>query len=241
VDAVRQIDAVGNRVFLGPMLDGSYPADLLADTASLTDWSFVQDGDEASIAVPLSVLGINYYSTSRARRYSGQGPKSQADGHSDSDSSPWVGADDVEFLQQPGPYTAMGWNIDPTGMFELLTGISARYPDLPLMVTENGAAFHDEVSAGGQVHDADRVSYLHGHIDAVGRAIDAGADVRGYFLWSLLDNFEWSYGYDRRFGIIRVDYESQQRTVKDSARWYAELIRTRQLPAVDAVPAARTR
>jgi beta-glucosidase len=143
----------------------------------------------------------------------------------------------VEFLEQPGPYTAMGWNIDPSGMEELLIDIGTRYPNLPLMVTENGAAFYDTVSADGQVHDADRVSYLHGHIDAVGRAIDAGIDVRGYFLWSLLDNFEWAWGFDRRFGIIRVDYDTQQRTVKDSAKWYSELIRTGQLPAVDAVPA----
>ena len=237
LDAVRKIDAVGNRVFLGPMLDGAYPADLLADTASVTDWSFVKDGDEATSAIPLSVLGINYYSTSRARHYSGVGPKSQDDGNVDVDGSPWVGADDFEFLEQPGPYTAMGWNIDPSGMEELLTDIGARYPTLPLMVTENGAAFYDTVSEDGEVHDADRVSYLHGHIDAVGRALDAGVDVRGYFLWSLLDNFEWAWGFDRRFGIIRVDYDTQQRTIKDSAKWYAELIRTHQLPAVDAVPA----
>ena len=235
-DAIRQLDAVGNRVFLGPMLDGKYPDDLIADTASVTDWSFVKDGDTATAAVPLSVLGINYYSTSRARRYTGEGPKSQADGHGASAASPWVGADSVEFLEQPGPYTAMGWNIDPSGMTELLTDISSRYPDLPLMVTENGAAFYDTVSDDGQVHDADRVSYLHGHIDAVGKAIDAGADVRGYFLWSLLDNFEWSFGYDRRFGIIRVDFDTQERIVKDSARWYAELIKSRQLPAVTAEP-----
>ena len=234
-DAIRQLDAVGNRVFLGPMLDGKYPDDLIADTASVTDWSFVKDGDTATAAVPLSVLGINYYSTARARRYTGEGPKSQADGHGASAASPWVGADSVEFLEQPGPYTAMGWNIDPSGMTELLTDISSRYPDLPLMVTENGAAFYDTVSDDGQVHDADRVSYLHGHIDAVGKAIDAGADVRGYFLWSLLDNFEWSFGYDRRFGIIRVDFDTQQRTVKDSARWYAELIKSRQLPPASTI------
>jgi beta-glucosidase len=234
-DAIRQLDAVGNRVFLGPMLDGKYPDDLIADTASVTDWSFVQDGDTAAAAVPLSVLGINYYSTSRARRYTGEGPKSQADGHGASAASPWPGADSVEFLEQPGPYTAMGWNIDPSGLTELLTDISSRYPDLPLMVTENGAAFYDTVSDDGAVHDADRVSYLHGHIDAVGKAIDAGADVRGYFLWSLLDNFEWSFGYDRRFGIIRVDFDTQERTVKESARWYAELIKSGQLPPVPTI------
>jgi beta-glucosidase len=127
----------------------------------------------------------------------------------------------------------MGWNIDPSGMLELLTDISTRYPSVPLMVTENGAAFYDTVSEDGHVHDADRVAYLHGHIDAVGQAIDAGADVRGYFLWSLLDNFEWAWGYDRRFGIIRVDYDTQERTVKDSATWYSRLIATRELPPVD--------
>ncbi len=232
VDAVRQIDAVGNRVFLGPMLEGAYPDDLIADTAHVTDWSFVQDGDAATAAVPLSVLGINYYSTSRARRYSGVGERLQADGHGDSDASAWVGADTVEFVPVPGPYTAMGWNIDPSGMSELLTGIGTRYPQVPLMVTENGAAFYDTVSADGRVHDVDRISYLHGHIDAVGAAREAGIDVRGYFLWSLLDNFEWGYGYDRRFGIIRVDYDTLERTVKDSARWYAELIRTGELPEI---------
>ena len=229
-DAVRQLDAVGNRVFLGPMLEGAYPKDLLDDTASVTDWSFVQDGDEATCAVPLDVLGVNYYSTSRARRFTGEGEMQHADGHGDTGVSPWVGADDIEFLPQPGPYTAMGWNIDPSGMLELLTGLSRRYPDLPLMITENGAAFHDTVDEDGQVHDADRVSYLHGHIDAVGEAIDAGANVRGYFLWSLLDNFEWAWGYDRRFGIIRVDYETLERTAKDSARWYSRLIATNRLP-----------
>ncbi len=234
LDAVRQLDAVANRVFLGPMLAGAYPKDLLADTASVSDWSFVRDGDEAACAVPLHVLGVNYYTTSTARRFSGEGQMQHADGHGDTGFSPWVGADDVEFIAQPGPRTAMGWNIHPFGLFDLLTDLGRQYPDLPLMVTENGAAFYDTVGDDGQVHDADRVAYLHAHIDEVGRAIDAGADVRGYFLWSLLDNFEWSWGYDRRFGIIRVDYDTQQRTVKDSGRWYSRLIATNQLPPVAA-------
>lgn len=234
VDAVRQIDAVANRAFLGPMLDGAYPADLLADTAHLTDWSFVLPGDTEAIAQRLDLLGVNYYSTNRARRYSGSGERAQADGHGNSTASPWVGADDVEFLPQPGPYTAMGWNIDPSGMTELLLGLHATYPGLPMMITENGAAFHDEVT-DGRVHDVERVAYLHDHIDAVGQAIDAGADVRGYFVWSLFDNFEWGYGFDRRFGIIRVDYDTQERIWKDSARWYARLAATHVLPGVDEV------
>ena len=98
------------------------------------------------------------------------------------------------------------------------------------MITENGAAFDDEVSADGRVHDAQRVDYLYRHLDAVGAAIDAGADVRGYFVWSLLDNFEWSFGYDRRFGIIRVDFDTLERIWKDSAHWYARLVQTNSLP-----------
>jgi beta-glucosidase len=147
-----------------------------------------------------------------------------------------VGADDAEFVQVPGPYTAMGWNIDPDGLVDLLTSLHETYPDQPLAVTENGAAFDDRLSADGRVHDADRVSYLHDHIDAVGAAIAAGVDVRAYFVWSLLDNYEWAWGYDRRFGIIRVDYGTLERTWKDSAFWYRELLRTRAIPAAEIAP-----
>ncbi len=224
-DAVRQLDAVGNRIWLDPLFKGTYPADLLADTAHLTDWSFVHPGDGELINVPLDSLGVNYYSTSRARRHAGEGEPERADGHGDG-ASPWVGADTVEFLEMPGPLTAMGWNIDPDGLVELLLRLHREYPATPLMITENGAAFDDEVGPDGGVHDGDRVAYLHGHIDAVARAIEAGADVRGYFVWSLFDNFEWAFGYERRFGIVRVDYDTQVRTPKDSARWYADLIAT---------------
>ncbi|SCF03191.1 GH1 family beta-glucosidase [Micromonospora mirobrigensis] len=229
-DAVRRIDALANRAFLGPMLDGAYPADLLADTAKVTDWSFVRDGDERTAAVPLDVLGVNYYSTTLVRAWDGVSPRSDADGHGRSAHSPWVGAQDVDFLPQPGPYTAMGWNIDPSGMTELLLRLHAEHPDQPLMITENGAAFDDVVTPDGAVHDDRRVDYLRRHVDAVGAAIDRGADVRGYFVWSLLDNFEWAYGYDRRFGIIRIDYDTLTRTWKDSAHWYQRLAATNALP-----------
>jgi beta-glucosidase len=228
-DAVRRIDAVANRVFLGPMLDGAYPDDVRADTAHVTDWSFVLDGDEKLIAVPLDVLGVNYYSTTLVRAWDGVSPRAEADGHQPSTDSPWVGSPGVDFLQQPGPYTAMGWNIDPSGMTELLLRLHRAYPGQPLMVTENGAAFDDIVSPDGAIHDERRIDYLYGHIDAVGIATDAGADVRGYFVWSLLDNFEWAWGYDRRFGIIRVDYDTLQRTWKDSAHWYKNLAATNTL------------
>ncbi|MFI7523253.1 GH1 family beta-glucosidase [Micromonospora globbae] len=230
-DAVRRIDALANRAFLGPMLDGSYPADLLADTAAVTDWSFVRDGDEKLIAVPLDVLGVNYYSSTLVRAWDGVSPRSDADGHGKSDASPWVAAEDVDFLPQPGPHTAMGWNIDPEAFTELLLRLHREYPAQPLMITENGAAFDDVVSADGTIQDDRRVDYLRRHIAAVAEARARGADVRGYFVWSLLDNFEWGYGYDRRFGIIRVDYDTQVRTWKQSAHWYRRLAATGRLDA----------
>ncbi|NMM31344.1 MAG: beta-glucosidase [Cellulomonas sp.] len=238
LDAKRRIDGLANGVFLGPLLDGAYPEDVIRDTASLTDWSFVQPGDLDLISIPLDVLGVNYYATglvrkSDATRVPGDGTPGP-DGHKSSALSAWPATDDIEWLPLPGPHTAMGWNIEPEGLTELLVDLHTTYPGLPLVVTENGAAFHDEVSPDGRVHDLDRVAYLHDHIDAVGEAIDHGADVRGYFVWSLMDNFEWAYGYDRRFGILRVDYDTLERTPKDSAHWYAELIRAHAIPTIES-------
>jgi beta-glucosidase len=228
VAALAEIDTVANEVFLQPLLEGRYPEQVFAQTAAITDWSFVQDGDLELIHQPIDLLGVNYYSTGKVRRGTppaGDG-KPGPDGHKSSPVSPWVGCDDVEWLPLPGPHTAMGWNIEPGGLTELLVSLHRRYPTMPMAVTENGAAFADEVSADGRVHDLPRVEYLHDHIDAVGAAMDAGADVRGYFVWSLMDNFEWAYGYDRRFGVVRVDYDTLVRTPKDSALWYRELVRT---------------
>lgn len=223
-EAVRRVDAVANRIFLGPLLDGRYPADLLEDTTGITDWSFVRDGDESVIAAPLDLLGVNYYSPATVRTWNGEAPRATADGHRAGAASPWVGCDAVEFVEQPGPYTEMGWSIDAAGLEELLLRLHRDHPGVPVAVTENGAAFDDRVAADGRVHDDRRIDYLREHLAAVGRAIAAGADVRGYFIWSLLDNFEWSYGYSKRFGIIHVDYETQRRTWKDSAYWYRDAI-----------------
>ena len=219
-EAVRRLDAVSNRVFFGPMLEGAYPHDLKADTAGITDWSFVQAGDLEQIHQPLDVLGINYYFTNRVRlRADGEGQ--DPDPAPAPSPSPFPGADVVEFLPPTGTLTEMGWNIEAAGLRDLLTGIATTYPDLPLMVTENGAAFPDEVADDGAVHDDARIDYIRRHLGAVLDAIDAGADVRGYFVWSLMDNFEWAYGYGKRFGIVRVDYDTLERTPKDSAAWYA--------------------
>jgi beta-glucosidase len=228
-DAVRRIDGLANRVFTGPMLRGAYPSDVLEDTASVTDWSFVQPGDLEQIAQPIDVLGVNYYSTATVRSWDGVSPKQSADGHKPSAGTAWPGSENVEFLEQSGPYTAMGWNIAPEGLEELLVSLHEQFPSTPLMITENGAAF-DDVVTDGAVHDPERVDYLRRHFVAAHRAMARGVDLRGYLVWSLLDNFEWAYGYSKRFGIVHVDYDSLERTVKDSGLWVAEVASTHRVP-----------
>lgn len=229
LDARRRIDALANRIFTDPMLKGMYPEDLFADTARLTDWSFVHGDDLAVIKHPLHSLGLNYYAPAVVSAATDNHAE-RNDGHGASEHSPWPGADGVSFHQPPGDRTEMGWSIDPTGLYDLLLRYTREAPGLPLMITENGAAYVDKPAADGSVHDPDRIRYLHGHLLAVGQAIADGADVRGYFLWSLIDNFEWSYGYGKRFGAVYVDYETLARTPKSSAYWYGELARTGVLP-----------
>jgi beta-glucosidase len=229
-EAARRVDGLQNRVFLDPVLHGSYPPDVLADTAAVTDWSFVLPGDLDVISAPIDVLGLNYYSPTIMRHWTRERPKEQADGHGDGAASPWIACDDVEFPIQDGPKTAMGWSIDPRGLTELLLRVAREAPDLEMMVTENGAAFPDAVDESGRVADTDRIDYLRTHLAAVHEAISAGAPVTGYYLWSLLDNFEWAWGYSKRFGIVHVDYETQVRTLKDSALFYADVIRRNALP-----------
>ena len=228
-EAARRIDALANRAFTSPLLLGRYDPDLLDDTREVTDWSFVRDGDLASIRQPIDVLGVNYYSTVTVRMWDGVSERSANDGHKDMGGSPWPGSRDVEFLPQPGPYTDMGWNIAPDGLEDLLVDLHERFPEQPLMITENGAAFADRV-VEGRVPDVERVDYLNRHFTAAHRALARGVDLRGYQVWSLLDNFEWGYGYSKRFGIVHVDYETQRRTIKDSGYWLAEVIRTRATP-----------
>ncbi|MFE2429039.1 GH1 family beta-glucosidase [Streptomyces sp. NPDC059373] len=213
LDAARRVDALANRVFLDPVFNGRYPEDLLADTAGLTAWSFVRDGDLAEISRPIDSLGLNYYTPTVVGAGSHETP------------SPWSGAERrVRFVPAPGPRTAMGWTVDADGLREVLGRLRDDFPGVPLIVTENGAAYDDYADPEGAVHDPDRIAYLHAHLSAVHRAIGEGADVRGYFLWSLLDNFEWAFGYSKRFGVVHVDFASQRRTPKDSARWYADVI-----------------
>ena len=233
-EAIRRIDAVGNRIFTGPMLLGAYPDDLIDDTASITDWSFVRLDDVRQIHQPIDFLGVNYYSTNTVKLTAAtkrDAAAAAADASRDpaEAGSTWPGSRDVEFLDQPGPSTAMGWNIAPDGLEELLVSLHEQFPSQPLMITENGAAF-DDVEVDGQVHDGNRIDYLRRHFTAAHRALARGVDLRGYLVWSLLDNFEWSLGYAKRFGLVRVDYESQERIVKDSGRWFSELIATHSIP-----------
>ncbi|MFI6933311.1 GH1 family beta-glucosidase [Streptomyces sp. NPDC050287] len=241
--AVQKIDDLANGVFHGPMLHGAYPETLYAATERITDWSYVQDGDLAAIHQPLDALHLNYYTPALVSAADPHADAPRADGHGASSFSPWPGADDVAFHQTPGERTEMGWTIDPTGLHDLIMRYSREAPGLPLYITENGAAYDDKPDPDGRVHDPERIAYLHGHLSAVRRAIADGADVRGYFLWSLMDNFEWAYGYGKRFGAVYVDYATLTRTRKSSAHWYAQAARTGTLPPVteaDLPPLAAT-
>lgn len=232
LSAARRIDDLANGVFHGPMLHGAYPESLFAATASVTDWSYVLDGDLALIKQPLDALGLNYYTPTLVSAAENVTDGPRADGHGASSHSPWPGADDVAFHQTPGERTEMGWTIDPTGLHDLIMRYVREAPGLPIYITENGAAYDDKPDPDGRVHDPERIAYLHGHLAAVRRAITDGADVRGYYLWSLMDNFEWAYGYGKRFGAVYVDYATLERTPKSSARWYGEAARTGVLPGV---------
>jgi beta-glucosidase len=217
-NAVRRIDGLANRLFLDPLFRGHYPADVLRDTARITDWSFVLPADLAVIAAPIDLLGINYYTPTLVDSVGPGG--TPHDGP-----SPWPGCRDVRFVQPPGPQTAMGWAIDAQGLRNVVHRVHDQYRPVPLMITENGAAFDDELAEDG-VRDDDRIAYLRDHLTVVHEAITHGVDLRGYFVWSLLDNFEWAYGYGKRFGIVGVDYETQARVWKDSAHWYRKVIQT---------------
>lgn len=228
VAAKRCVDLLANEIWLGPMLDGSYDPELLEVTSDYSGWSFLKDGDEEIIHQPLDVLGVNYYSSSHVR---GVTDPDEIASRKASHSSPMPAQEIVDSLPPKGPLTAMGWNQEPRCLTDLLLELSRRYPELDLMVTENGSAWDDQVSLDSQapggkiIHDPQRVAYLDAHVKALKKAIEGGAHLTGYFVWSLLDNFEWAYGYQKRFGIIGVNFSTQERIWKDSAYWYQRIIR----------------
>jgi beta-glucosidase len=214
-DACRRADLMANRIFSEPLAQGHYPAEIIAETSQYTDWDFVADGDLATIHAPLNVLGINYYQP----HIVGAAPPDP------SRPQPWPGADGVFQHDPPSPHTGMGWTIDPSGLTDLLARTATEFPGTPIMITENGAAFDDHRDNDGEIDDAQRAQYIVDHIAAAAAAHDGGIDLRGYFAWSLLDNFEWAWGYDQRFGLVHVDFDTQERRLKHSAHAYSNIVR----------------
>lgn len=199
--------ANGVSLFLDPIYHGRYPQALL-------DWigphaPQVQTGDLAAIRQPIDFLGVNYYTT-EVVSHSVDGGVLKAHGQQ---------------LSAPGwGRTEMGWSVNPPGLTLLLLDLKAKYGNPPMYVTESGCAFHDQPDSQGFCDDTTRVNFLRDHFRAAHAALKAGVDLRGYYVWSLLDNFEWAWGYSRRFGLVRVDYDTQRRIPKHSARWYSEVI-----------------
>jgi len=214
-EAARRVDGQANRLYLDPLFRGSYPEDVFAYyREGGVDLSFVQDGDLQKISAPLDFLGVNYYFRHTVR-------DAPEEAHSE---VPFSDLNARPIVPHAGEKTAMGWPVDPEGLTEMLVRIRDEYADIPLYVTENGRAVHDYVDPEGDVDDEERISYLDAHFRAAREAMDRGADLRGYMVWSFLDNFEWAEGYSKRFGLVFVDYGTQRRVPKASARWYSEVI-----------------
>ena len=204
--AAARLDANNNLMFLDPVLRGGYPASVYAlyDAHGLRQ--LVRDGDEAIIAAPIDFLGVNHYQQVVVSHDDGE-PRLQA-----------------RVVPAEPTTTSLRWSVKPESLRNVLVRVSREYPPLPLYVTENGASFDDYVDHSGQVIDSERIDYLRGYFQAAAAAIREGVDLQGYFVWSLMDNFEWAEGYSKRFGLIYVDYHTLRRTPKASAGWYRDLI-----------------
>ena len=242
VNAARLIDGQFNRWFLDPVFLGAYPADVVEDIREVDAAAVealeeaIRPGDLETIATRIDALGVNYYHGEFVGGTPSPNPPEGGDAPTDRiGHSPFPASADVHWYDRGLPRTSMHWEVQPEGLTRLLTRVSEEYAapaGTVLYVTENGAAYDDEaVIDGGEVrvHDAERAEFLRVHLGAILDAIEAGADVRGYFYWSMLDNFEWACGYEKRFGIVRVDYDTQERSVKDSGREYARIIAERAL------------
>jgi beta-glucosidase len=205
--AAVRMDGNLNRWFLEPILRGVYPQDMLdLYERRCGRLDCIEDGDLSLIAAPTEFLGVNYYAPMRVRADADGGPLEVA-------------------TAPPGPHiTAMGWEVDPEGLYRVLKRIRSDYGDVAIAITENGASYDDPPAVDGCVPDPERTAYLETHLDALRRAADEGVRVERYLVWSLLDNFEWEWGYDKRFGIVHVDFETQRRTPKESGLWYRDYI-----------------
>jgi beta-glucosidase len=205
LEAAEREDGFLNRWFLDALFRGRYPEDMVRLYGDAMPE--IAPGDMELISQPTDVLGINYYTRSLVA-YDPQTLPLQ-----------------TQRVVPPGArVTAMGWEVYPEGLYQVLTRVHADYAPRRMLVTENGAAY-DDVVVDGAIDDADRETYLREHLLQAYRAVEEGVPLGGYFVWSLLDNFEWARGYGKRFGVIYVDYATQERIVKRSGRWYAEVTR----------------
>jgi beta-glucosidase len=202
-EAAEAVDAVRNRFFFDGVLRGSYPDLALERLAPVAPP--VRDGDMAALAARLDWIGVNNYSRTLVR------------------ANP-SGGEPLEVRAPNGNHTEMGWEVYPDGLYDVLTRVHREYAPASIYVTENGAAFGDVRGHDGSVRDPERVEYLSSYLDVVADAVDEGVPIHGYFVWSLLDNFEWSLGYGRRFGLVYVDYPTLERIPKQSFEWYRDLI-----------------
>jgi beta-glucosidase len=205
-------DVLWNRMFSEPMLRGRYPEGF----AELMPGPVAED--LVTIAAPLDFYGVNYYNPMRIAAPGTDLPPL--------DVVPAEGLPFVPVAVEGYPVTGFGWPVVPDGLREMLVRLRDDYGDAlpPVFVTESGCAYDDEPDADGAVHDPERIAYLDAHLGAIARAVDEGVNVRGYFTWSLIDNFEWAEGYTKRFGLVHVDYPTQRRTRKDSFGWYRDVI-----------------
>ncbi|HLF60945.1 MAG TPA: GH1 family beta-glucosidase [Acidimicrobiia bacterium] len=211
--AAASVDAVSNRLFTEAVFRGRSPDEILGYIGRYEVTDRIDTAELARAVEPIDFLGVNYYNVNHIRH----APGAPAIGN-------WPGSWEAQITTPPGQLTEMGWGVEPEGLVWMLERIGREHPNLPLYICENGAAYPDVMSPAGTVDDPDRIAYLAGHIDAVHTALEHGVNIRGYFVWSLLDNFEWSQGYDKRFGIIWVDLNTMERTVKSSGHWYRDFI-----------------
>ncbi len=211
--AASAVDLVQNRLFADAVIHARYPEEVLAlfERYGVSD---AIDVDELARArQPIDFLGVNYYNINHIEHVGGT-----------ESMRAWPGTWGARVVRPPGQLTEMGWGVEPEGLTWMLERVGREHPGVPVMVCENGAAYPDEVGSDGSIDDPERTDYVRRHIEAMKVAIDRGVDVRGYFLWSLLDNFEWARGYDKRFGIVRVDFETMSRTIKSSGAWYRDFL-----------------
>ncbi|MGB5951804.1 MAG: GH1 family beta-glucosidase [Ornithinimicrobium sp.] len=234
LDAARRIDGLANRFFVEPIIKGAYAADVRSDLESLWPQGLVHDGDLDIISTPIDVLGVNYYFGQAVTGADPDDAPAAAAAAREQEPSANPGSEHVEVVSRGLPVTDMGWEVVPEALTELLLRLHREYTGpagVDLYVTENGAAYADEPDADGYVADQNRIAYVRSHLSAMHEAIEQGANVRGYFLWSLMDNYEWAFGYSKRFGMVRVDYETFRRIPKASAAWFSQVARCGEIPA----------